>query len=111
MLKQFTQWLESTTPTPTTTDDDDQPRSSKAERQQHLIGWRHFILGRMSIEWGHIINRHLDEASITNTNAEKWGADLLRIHWKQVLKYGDADVKTFTAPTQRKSKYTQKIGY
>jgi ribonuclease HI len=59
---------------------------SKVINKQHAIGWRHFIRGRVSLDWGYLINNHLDSAQISNINAEKWGVDLLRINWQFILK-------------------------
>jgi ribonuclease HI len=58
----------------------------KVTAKQQDIGWSHFIRGRLSIDWGNLINNHLGSANITSINAEKWGTDLLRINWKYVLK-------------------------
>jgi hypothetical protein len=58
----------------------------KAIKQQDDIGWRHFIRGRLTIEWGNLINSHLESNNIKPYNAEKWGATLLEINWKYILK-------------------------
>lgn len=58
----------------------------KAIQQQEDIGWRHFIRGRLTIEWGNINNSHLEINNIKQYNAEKWGAKLIEINWKYVLK-------------------------
>jgi hypothetical protein len=54
--------------------------------KQHAIGWRHFIRGRVSLDWGYLINNHLDSAQISNINAKKWGVNLLRRNWQFILK-------------------------
>ena len=59
---------------------------NKAIKQQDDIGWRHFIRGRLTIEWGNIINSHLEVRNIKQYNAEKWGTKLLEINWKYILK-------------------------
>jgi hypothetical protein len=59
---------------------------TKVINKQHAIGWRLFIRGRLSLDWGYLINNHLDSAQISNINAEKWGVDLLRINWQFILK-------------------------
>jgi hypothetical protein len=64
----------------------DQNDILKVINKQQAIGWRHFIRGRLSIDWGHLINIHLTFNKITEINAEKWGIDLLRINWKFILK-------------------------
>ena len=58
----------------------------KAIKQQDDIGWRHFIRGRLTIEWGNIIAAHIKTCNIKKYNAEKWGANLLAINWKYILK-------------------------
>jgi hypothetical protein len=57
----------------------------QATQQQLYIGWNHFIRGRLTIEWGNIIHRHLEKEMITIMTAKKWGANLLSIHWKNIL--------------------------
>jgi hypothetical protein len=80
-------WLESSEITHTMLDDDnDNGRTSKAIYQQNNIGWNHFIRGRLSIEWGNIVQSHLETNQIKNMSAEKWGSDLLFINWKHILK-------------------------
>jgi hypothetical protein len=79
------QWLESISITDTY-DELSNPETNKASKQQFNIGWKHFLRGRLTIEWGYIIQQHLDKEKIHNMNAEKWGSDLLAIHWKHILK-------------------------
>jgi hypothetical protein len=38
--------------------------TTKAEILQTRIGWRHFIWGRIAIQWGNIISTHLDQQGI-----------------------------------------------
>jgi hypothetical protein len=57
-----------------------------AINKQHAIGWRHFIRGRVSLDWGNLINNHLASENIPHINAEKWGVELLKINWKYILK-------------------------
>jgi hypothetical protein len=64
----------------------DQNEISKVIKKQQAIGWSHFIRGRLSIDWGYLINIHLSSNKITDINAEQWGANLLRINWKFILK-------------------------
>jgi hypothetical protein len=52
---------------------------------QYDIGWRHFMRGRISIEWGNIMQHHLEVNQIKNMSAEKWGTGLLFINWKHIL--------------------------
>jgi hypothetical protein len=59
---------------------------SKAIHQQHDIGWTHFVRGRLSIEWGNIVQTHLEKHQIKNMSAEKWGSDLIFINWKHIFK-------------------------
>jgi ribonuclease HI len=60
--------------------------SDKAYHQQNIIGWRHFIRGRISIEWGKLVDSHLSKAKLYHITAEKWAADLFYINWKHILK-------------------------
>jgi hypothetical protein len=85
IMQQLHNWLE-TTRIINTQHDIDIPDLNLAATQQSAIGWKHFIRGRLTIEWGNIIHRHLQKENITNMNAEKWGSDLLYINWKHVLK-------------------------
>jgi hypothetical protein len=59
---------------------------NKANNQQSMIGWRHFIRGRMSIEWGKTISNHLFDEKLYHISAEKWAADLFSLNWKHILK-------------------------
>jgi hypothetical protein len=59
---------------------------TNALKKQQLIGWRHFIRGRISIEWGKILSQHLVTEKLNQISAEKWAADLLYINWKHILK-------------------------
>jgi hypothetical protein len=45
---------------------------NKANSQQQIIGWQHFIRVRLSIAWGKTINRHLDKLKLHPIHAEKW---------------------------------------
>jgi hypothetical protein len=56
-----------------------------ALRQQNKIGWQHFARGWMTIEWGYQLNWHSKQA-IHKINAEQWGASILVINWKYILK-------------------------
>jgi hypothetical protein len=53
---------------------------------QEKIRWNHFARGRMAIEWGHRINRHISTQSTHKMNAEQWGTKILQINWKYILK-------------------------
>jgi hypothetical protein len=59
---------------------------NQAYHQQQTIEWRHFIRGRLTIEWGKIISGHLINAKLHNITAEKWATDLIYINWKHILK-------------------------
>jgi hypothetical protein len=48
------------------------------------FGWQHFIRGRVSIEWGNIINNHISQWKTLNINAEQWCAKLLAINWNHI---------------------------
>jgi hypothetical protein len=58
----------------------------KAQTQQSIIGWRHFLRGRLSINWGKAVSNHLFREKLYHISAEKWAADLLLINWKHILK-------------------------
>jgi hypothetical protein len=85
ILHNLTQWLEPSNtielPIDLTFED-----LTKATQQQQRIGWRHFIRGRLSIEWGKFINLHLIQEKLYDISAEKWASDLLSINWKHILK-------------------------
>jgi hypothetical protein len=57
-----------------------------AYQSQVNIGWQHFTRGRVIIEWGNLINKHQAKQKKYKFNAEKWGARLISIHWKHILK-------------------------
>jgi hypothetical protein len=59
--------------------------TKRAECSQHRIGWRQFIRGRITIQWGNIISTYLDQQGIKSICTEKWGATLLAINWRYVL--------------------------
>jgi hypothetical protein len=58
---------------------------TEALKSQYKIGWQHFVRGRVSIDWGAIINVHLQTNKITNITAEQWGSKMLAINWKFIL--------------------------
>jgi hypothetical protein len=57
----------------------------QALETQQNIGWRNFVRGRISMEWGEIINTHIQIENITDETAEKWGTKLININWKYIL--------------------------
>ena len=59
--------------------------ANKPMKQQQAIGWRHFIRGRISIEWGNCIHDHIQKQAITGITADQWGSMLLSINWKHIL--------------------------
>jgi hypothetical protein len=61
------------------------PNIIKAIKTQTELGWNHFIRGRISIEWGHIINDHKTNTETKDFKAETWGANLLHINWKYII--------------------------
>jgi ribonuclease HI len=85
MMTQLNNWLEPTD-TLNILGEEENPELLLATVQQQKIGWKHYIRGRLTIEWGNIIHRHIKKEKITNMTAEKWGANLLSIHWKHILK-------------------------
>jgi hypothetical protein len=58
----------------------------KANQQQNIIGWQHFIRGRLSFEWGKAISSQLSTDQFHHMSAEKWAADLLYINWQYILR-------------------------
>ena len=59
--------------------------ANESMKQQKAIGWRHFIRGRISIEWGKCIQDHIQQFEITGITADEWGSTLLSINWKNIL--------------------------
>jgi hypothetical protein len=53
---------------------------------QEPIGWRHFVRGRIPIQWGQMINDHQEKYHTHTMTAEQWGSRLLSIDWEYVLK-------------------------
>ena len=64
----------------------DYGNANEAMRQQCQLGWRHFIRGRMSMEWGQCIYAHIQQKEIKGITEEQWGATILSINWKHILK-------------------------
>jgi hypothetical protein len=60
--------------------------ANKANIQQDILGWRHFIRGRLSIEWGICIHQYAQQQKFTGLTQEQWGAQVLAINWKYILK-------------------------
>jgi hypothetical protein len=58
---------------------------NKMEQCQDAIGWRHFIRGRIPIQWGQVINDHRVLYNHHMLTAEQWGAKLLNINWQHIL--------------------------
>ena len=58
---------------------------SEATQSQSDIGWEHFVRGRVSMDWGAIINSHLMINKISNITAEEWGTKMLTINWAYFL--------------------------
>jgi hypothetical protein len=58
----------------------------KALNHQQELGWDQFIRGKISIEWGSIINEHMSNSDKKDFKAETWGASLLSINWKYIIK-------------------------
>jgi hypothetical protein len=59
---------------------------TKAFNIQSTNGWHHFVRGRMAIEWGNAINKHLAKQTRHSFNVEHWGVHLLTINWQYILK-------------------------
>lgn len=82
----FYTWLESGRDT---TDIPPPPRNNsevmRIYEAQTNIGWHHFPRGRLTIEWGSLINQHLATQPQHQFNAEHWGNTLLSINWKHIL--------------------------
>jgi ribonuclease HI len=62
------------------------PEVMTAYQSQEHIGWHHFTRGRVIIEWGNLINKHVAKQKKYTFNAEQWGTRLISIHWKYILK-------------------------
>jgi hypothetical protein len=60
ILHNLHQWLEPSNATEIPVDINN-AELNKADFQQQIIGWRHFIRGRLSTAWGTTINRHLEK--------------------------------------------------
>ena len=58
---------------------------------QQNIGWEHFMRGRITMQWGDLINHHLKDSKIQpeEMDAEQWGTKLININFKYVLELWD----------------------
>jgi hypothetical protein len=72
--------------------------------EQANIGWQHFAQGRIIIEWGNFINKHLATQKKYTFNAEQWGTKLLSINWKYILQLWDVQNLEVHGETSKKSK-------
>jgi hypothetical protein len=108
ILTHTNNWLEPTQIIDPTHYDNNQ-ELQLAVKQQLQIGWKHFIRGRLTIEWGNIIHRHLAKENIVNINAEKWGSDLLYIHWKNILKIWNARCEDLHGITPEQKETNKKV--
>jgi hypothetical protein len=50
--------------------EEENPELLLATEQQQKIGWKHYIRGRLTIEWGNIIHRHIENEKRTNMTAD-----------------------------------------
>jgi hypothetical protein len=55
-------------------------RTMEAYQIQTALGWHHFVRGRMAIEWGNAIIKHLAKQKPYSFNAETWGNKILAIN-------------------------------
>ena len=101
----LTKWLE---PSETGTVDETIIKPNKyvqaAITAQENIGWEHFMRGRITMQWGDLINHHLKDNKIQpeEMDAEQWGMKLININYKHVLELWDLrNVEVFgTTPEQ-----------
>jgi hypothetical protein len=70
ILKNLNQFLEVSTHDDSETDVDN-TNIQKAQTQQSIIGWRHFLRGRLSINWGKAVSNHLGQKKLYNISAGK----------------------------------------
>ena len=72
------------------------PRASynlrQAYEEQNRIGWRHFLRGRISLLWAHLINFEIDmsrqnrqQNKFRYQTAESWAKKLFLIQWAYIL--------------------------
>lgn len=45
--------------------------------QQNTMGWRHFIRGCLSIEWGIFIHQNIQQQKLRGITQEQWGVQVL----------------------------------
>ena len=59
----------------------------QAYEEQAIIGWDHFLRGRLSLVWAHLAQFHLETQGISNIcmSAERWGRRIISINWIGVL--------------------------
>jgi hypothetical protein len=50
-----------------------------------MIGWDHYIRGRVSLSWNHDIVHQLCDTRIPHITAEQWVAVLISINWKHII--------------------------
>jgi hypothetical protein len=74
----------------------------KAYNNQETIGWQHYVRGRMTIEWGNLINKHLAMQKKYKFNAEQWGMKLMSINWKYILQLWETRNKEVNGDTPSK---------
>ena len=83
---------------------------TKALTTQNNIGWRNLIRGRISIEWGSIINEHQTNSEKKDCKTETWGANLLHINWKYIIKLWAVTCKEVHGTTNNEANIIKKEG-
>lgn len=89
IMQKITEWLELQLPTTSNTDSTISTANTyldDAINLQNKIGWDQFIRGRITMEFGYLINRHLHTSNDTSTTAEEWATKLILINFKFILK-------------------------
>ena len=89
IMQKITEWLELQLPTTSNTDSTKSTANTyldDAINLQNKIGWDQFIRGRITMEFGYLINRHLHTSNDTSTTAEEWATKLILINFRFILK-------------------------
>ena len=89
IVKHLKEWLQMQAPERVTTNSTNTTKNTYLDdtiNLQNKIGWDQFIRGRITSEFGYLINRHLHCTNNTSTTAEEWATQLLMINFKFNLK-------------------------
>lgn len=74
------------------------------KKQGSIIGWEHFVKGRLSISWDDIVYQHLARIH-DNFDTEAWGTKLGSINFKYILQFGNINARKNTVEMQKPSNY------